>query len=150
MRAPTLSKKEVKKRWMALCCLVAVLMLWGPVWASAMTSAGMGCCDSGMCLTGGHAAGKHSTPGQKPHESKTSMPSDCGHEGKRAAVGCSMNCCHTEQSAVVPPVVFLLATSVNALLDRTFEPATAILQAPDYRLILDIVSPPPRNIPSIF
>jgi len=61
-----------------------------------------------------------------------------------------MNCCHTEQSAVVPPVVFLLATSVNAVLDRTFEPATAILQAPDYRLILDIVSPPPRNIPSIF
>jgi hypothetical protein len=89
----------------ACVCLLAVLLLWAPSWAAAFQAQRMACCTGGMCPLHGHA------PKKSPHDSgaqKEGPPATCEHHGRKAAMDCSMACCHPHAPAVTGAIDFVL------------------------------------------
>jgi len=74
------------RRLGACVCLVALMLLWAPAWASALQAAGIGCCDGAMCPLHGHAPKKSSSDAGA---AKDAQPPVCEHHGK-AAMDCTM------------------------------------------------------------
>src|SRR3984893_18398474 len=81
----------------ACVCLVAVMLLWAPAWASALQAAGMGCCDGAMCPLHGHAPKKSSGD---TNSAKDAPMAGCEHNGRQAALDCTMASCHSSDARV--------------------------------------------------
>src|SRR5271157_1845064 len=86
----------------AWVCLVAAMLLWTPLWATALQTDGMACCKDGMCLAHGHAAGRHTSGEQE------SAPMDCGHGNQAGLQACDMKCCHDAGATFVAAVIFVM------------------------------------------
>jgi len=97
-------------RKVAACvCLIAVLLLWSPLWAAAWQADGMTCCNGGMCSAHGQA--KPDNPQTQPGV-PSQWPSECEHhktaEHSRGAMDCSVSCCHARGSSLAATVIFVL------------------------------------------
>jgi len=127
----------------ACVCLVAVMLLWAPAWASALKAAGMACCDGAMCPLHGHAPKKSSSD---TNSAKNAPMAGCEHHGRKAAMDCSMACCHPADPAVTGAVVFVLpsASMVSAPLFSGASEARILSQVNSP--IFEPASPPPRTL----
>src|ERR1700745_2144153 len=94
------------KKLAALVCLLAVLLLWSPLWPAAWLAHGMACCNDGLCLARGKPA---------PPPAKSQNPSEeCEHSGSHHAgsMSCSISCCHETPISLSSAVLFLIPQSV--------------------------------------
>lgn len=118
----------------ACVCLMAVLLLWTPVWASAWMARGMACCAGTMCATHGH--GKTSAPG-KSGATKSEM--ECEHPRSAGMTACSMSCCRDQSSSVVSNSVYVLPEPVVVSVPaETVGPAVAA----EHNEVLQVFAPP--------
>jgi len=124
--------------------LVAVMLLWAPVWASALQAAGMACCDGAMCPVHGHAARKNPSDAAA---AKSAPMAGCERHGRKAAMDCTMACCHPAEASVSVAAIFVLpgATGISAPL-FTRPSVGRVLYCFDSP-VFDPVSPPPRTLP---
>ena len=126
----------------AWVCLLAVVMLWAPIWAAAWQANGMPCCAGRMCMVHGHSKTNQPMPRETtPGES----PMNCEHHGNAGIVDCSMTCGHEGSPSVTAGVIFVLPDSatlrepvLTLAASTSFAPAVSV---PSY----DPLSPPPRN-----
>jgi hypothetical protein len=127
----------------ACVCLVAVMLLWAPAWASALQASGMGCCDGAMCPLHGHAPKKSSGD---TNSAKDAPMAGCEHHARPAAMVCSLACCHPSDPAVTGAIVFVLPSipMVHApLLTRDSGPQIiSAVSSP----VFDPAFPPPRTL----
>jgi hypothetical protein len=127
----------------ACVCLVAVMLLWAPAWASALQAAGMGCCDGAMCPLHGHAPKKSSTD---TNSAKDMPMTGCEHHGRKAAMDCTMACCHPKDPVVTGAIVFVMPGAVEISAPLLIGPPTPSLAASTSSFVFDPTSPPPRTL----
>ena len=128
----------------AWVCLLAVALLWTPLWATAWQNKGMACCDGQMCAAHGHAMTQR--PSGNAGVTQDSAPADCGHEKHAGLTACGMKCCHDQGSSIVAAVIFVLSepTRISAPAEarETCEQAQVAITPQ----LLEPPSPPPRSI----
>jgi len=125
----------------AWVCLAAAVLLWAPMWAAALQSNGLTCCNGSMC-----AAHGHSKPSQRRPEktSPSEAPMACDHHGTDGLTDCAMSCSQESTSSLTSAVIFLLPEPASVS-----EPAVAIAApaefAPmEFARLFEPPSPPPR------
>ena len=127
----------------ACVCLIAVLLLWAPLWASAFQAKSMACCDGAMCPLHGNAPKKNS---QENNTAKETQPTMCEHHARQAAMDCSVGCCHPADPAATSAVVFVLPAlsglSAPSLLGQTSPALSSVVNS----VAFEPVSPPPRAL----
>ena len=131
------------RRLRACVCLVAVMLLWAPVWASALQAAGMGCCDGAMCPLHGPAPKKSSS---NTNSAKDMPMTDCEHHGRKTAMDCSMACCHPKDPVVTGVVVFVLPSAAAISAPFLIGPSATVLSSSASSVVFDPASPPPRTL----
>ena len=124
-------------------CLVAVMLLWAPAWASALQAAGMGCCDGAMCPLHGHSPKKSSGD---TNSAKDAPMAGCEHHGRKAAVDCSVACCHPADPVVTGAIVFVLPSAVEISVPLFIGPPIPRLLSSAISFVFDPASPPPRTL----
>lgn len=128
----------------AWVCLLAVALLWTPLWATAWQDKGMPCCDGKLCSAHGHAMAQHSSG--NVDKTQESAPMDCGHERRAGLTACGMKCCHDQGSSIVAAVIFVLPepARISALAEasETRKQAQAVIASS----LSETPSPPPRSI----
>ena len=87
----------------ACVCLVAVLLLWAPMWASAWMARGMACCDGNMC-----AAHDHAKSGSAGKSDTTKSETECEHSRSAGMTACSVSCCREQGASLVSSGVYVL------------------------------------------
>jgi hypothetical protein len=110
-------------------CLVAVVMLWAPMWAVAWQTGGMACCNGNMCASHGHSKPDH--PGS-PQASPEGFPMNCERHGGSALPDCSMSCSRESSPPLATAVIFVL-------------PGPAVLSQPGEDMVA-----PPKFVPTEF
>jgi len=127
----------------ACVCLVAVILLWAPAWASALQAAGMACCDGAMCPLHGHSPKKSSGD---TNSAKDAPMAGCKHHGRKAAMDCTMACCHPSDPAVTGAIVFVLPSPPIVTAPLLIGPPTPGLSSSASSFVFDPASPPPRTL----
>jgi len=131
------------RRLGACVCLVALMLLWAPAWVSALQAAGIGCCDGAMCPLHRHAPKKSSGD---TNSAKDVPMAGCEHHGRKAAMDCSMACCHPTDPVVAGAIVFVVPSGA-AISEPLFRGSpTPGLSSSMNSLVFDLASPPPRNL----
>jgi hypothetical protein len=128
----------------AWVCLVAVVLLWTPLWATAWQDKGMACCDGKMCAAHGHAMARHSSGDAGVTQEST--PMDCGHGENAGLTACDMNCCHEQASTILAAVIFVLPEPITISAPAKARHAREQEQALTNSLLFEPPSPPPRGV----
>jgi hypothetical protein len=131
------------RRLRGCVCLVAVMLLWAPAWASALQAAGMGCCDGVMCPLHGHAPKKSSSDS---NSAKDAPMAGCEHHARKASMDCSMACCHPKDPVVTGVVVFVLPSAAAISAPVLIGPPATVLSSSASSFVFDPASPPPRTL----
>lgn len=126
----------------AWVCLLAVVLLWAPMYAAAWQTQGMACCGGGFC-----AAHEHPKPSQSHRRQAMAREAstNCEHHGKGGFIACSMSCCHESGSSLTTAVIFLLPPTAIVS-----QPAAALASPVSFAPMafvqsFDPPSPPPRT-----
>jgi hypothetical protein len=127
----------------ACVCLVAVVMLWAPLWASALQAAGMACCDGAMCPLHGHAPKKSSGDS---NATKGAPMGACEHQGRGAAMDCTMACCHPAETSMSAAIFFVVPSPPKVSVQILIGPAPPTLSSLASSYVFDPASPPPRTL----
>jgi len=130
------------RRLGACVCLVAVMLLWAPAWGAVLQAAGVGCCDGAMCPLHGHGPKKSSND---TNTAKDAPMAGCEHHGK-AAMDCTMACCHPSDPAVTGAIVFVLPNPPAVTVPLLIGPPAHILSSSASSFVFDPASPPPRTL----
>jgi len=130
------------RRLGACVCLVALMLVWAPAWVSALQAAGMGCCDGAMCPLHGHAPKKSSSDAGA---AKDAQPPVCEHHGK-AAMDCTMACCHPTDPVVTGAIIFVLPSPVAISAPLLIGPPAPAMSSSASSFVFDPVFPPPRTL----
>jgi hypothetical protein len=77
---------QLAKRWAAVFCLLAVVLLQTPFARAAWLSSGVACCMGDHCGVPGHH--------HKNAAAEKEMPMDCGHNMSHRS-DCKISCCKT-------------------------------------------------------
>jgi hypothetical protein len=123
----------------AWVCLLAALLLYGPLAAAAWSSHAMACCTSDHCNIPRH----HHQKAPEHPAAGSAGAMDCGHD-MSGMTACSMSCCQDPDRPVVTAVVFVLPHPAFSL------GAMPVTRANDARCSIEIpraiepLSPPPR------
>jgi len=135
LRGTSQDRRRILAAWV---CLLAALLLYGPLAAAAWSSHALACC------TGDHCdIPRHHHQNQKLPAPGSAGAMDCGHD-LSGMTACSMACCQDQDQPVVTAVVFVLPHPVSALA------AIKVTRANDARHSIEIpraiepLSPPPR------
>src|SRR5258708_32843285 len=78
------------RRLGACVCLVAVMLLCAPAWASGLQAAVIGYCDGAMWPPHGHAPKKRSG---ETNSAKDGPMAGCGHHGRHTSMACTLAWC---------------------------------------------------------
>ena len=132
-------------------CLLAVMLLWAPLWAMALEASAMGCCADGFC---GRATHEHQKTNQavKLHPAPAETPMECEHQGgaarnKAGAMKCSLSCCHEGSEALAAAVLFILPRTAPVSVPLGVAWASPKLTAAGFTQSIEPLSPPPRITP---
>ncbi|HKI11567.1 MAG TPA: hypothetical protein VKA02_05585 [Candidatus Acidoferrum sp.] len=128
----------------AWVCLVAVALLWTPLWATTWQDKGMACCDGKMCAARGHAMAQHSSGNASV--TQESAPMDCGHGNQAGMHACDMKCCQEQGSTIIAAVIFVLPEPVKISAPAEASRAREQVQAVMTPHLFEPPSPPPRSI----
>jgi hypothetical protein len=132
------------RRLGACVCLVALMLLWAPAWALALQAAGMACCDGAMCPLHGHAPKKSSGD---TNSAKDAPMAGCEHHARKAAMDCSVACCHPKDPVVTGAIVFVLPSAAALSTPHLISPQAPTLLSLACSFVFDLASPPPRTLP---
>jgi len=124
-------------------CLLAVALLWTPLWATAWQTDGTDCCKGGMCM-----AHRHAKPdaGRSQQAGAGETPMDCGHHGRSGMANCSMACyCQEGIHILATPAIFVMPAP--AIIGQPSEAATAASNFAPTEFVQSFPppSPPPRR-----
>src|SRR5271169_661864 len=95
----------------AWVCLIAVLLLWAPMLASAWVAHGMTCCTGSMCAV--HGNGKTDSSAKR-QAAKEEAPVECAHS-RGLGMACRMSCCPDQSSSVTSTVYVLPKPAITTL-----------------------------------
>jgi len=124
----------------ALACLLAVVFLYAPFAAAALSSQAMACCTDGFCNIPKHHHKK------APAHSEATEDCDRHSHDMGSMMDCSMSCCQDpDKAAVVTSLAFVvpLVTVANSatIVTRAVERVHSI----EIPRSIEPVSPPPRT-----
>jgi len=130
----------------AWVCLVAVMLLWSPLWAAAWHIEGMACCSGGFCPMRGHAR----TTGSED-ATRTEQPVDCEHHGGGSqnhgqGMDCAMSCGHESSSNLTTAVMFVLPGPANLSQPPQVIATIGSFTPVSFAPALEPLSPPPRMV----
>lgn len=132
----TLRHQSRWRSFVAIVCLVAVVLLYAPFGVAAWALHTGKCCTAdAQCPIHGH----HHT--QKPTSPEHAM--DCGHD-MSAMAQCNMSCCQNVDRLAIAPVIFVLPVSITVSDAAISESLTALSAPQDSVNSLEPLSPPPR------
>jgi len=131
----------------AWVCLLAVLLLWVPMWAAAWQAGGMACCNGGMCPAHRAAKTNHAGPRQA---SAPEAPMDCEHhsrsgKGHHGMMSCSMSCCHESSHVLAAAVIFVLPEPAALSLPMETMAAPREFAPTEFVRAFEPPFPPPRT-----
>jgi hypothetical protein len=125
----------------AWACLLALALLWVPLWAAAWQVNAMSCCDGGICAAHGHAGSKSGT---KSHFVQENAPTECP-QVPSGMVTCRLSCCQSHDYPVTSAVLFVLPEPMTIS-------ATVVVKAVELKSplqakaqLVEPLSPPPRG-----
>ena len=125
--------------------LVAIVLLWSPMWAAALHAERMSCCTGGMCMAHSHEKVNSSLATDSTlNESRM----NCDHGGANGMANCSMSCCHESTPSFASALIFVLPESPMLHVPLPNMGVTPNLTASEFRQPFEPLSPPPRT--SIF
>ena len=130
------------RRMGALVCLLAVVMLWTPMWAAACQANGIACCSAGMCPA--HAQSKTHPSGTQQSAPKPS-PMDCEHHSGSGMAECSLSCCQESSHALTTALIFVLPEPAAVSEPAHAASAPAQFGSTEAAPSFDPPSPPPRT-----
>jgi hypothetical protein len=135
------------RRFGAWVCLLAVALLWSPLWAAARYPDGADCCSGGFCPMHAHKAAQH------PRSTKTAppqTPTDSEHHGSaqnhKQQVDCAVSCCHESSSNLMAAMIFVLPEPATIFQRAQVIATIAAFAAVSFAPALDRSSPPPRTL----
>jgi len=126
----------------AWVCLLAVMLLWSPMWAAAWHEKGMSCCADGMCLAHSHSK-SHSTRPVDGASDESAM--HCDHSGPSGIADCSMSCCHEHTSSFATAVIFVMPEPALLHVSLASIGVTPKLTETEFLQSFEPLSPPPRT-----
>ena len=126
----------------AWVCLVAVVLLWTPLWATAWQTGGMDCCKGGMCMAHRHSKPE---PARTQQTGAEKTPMDCEHHGTSGMSNCPMACCQQSSHTLATPAIFVMPESVAICLPSLVTTAPSSFAATEFAQSLEPLSPPPRT-----
>ena len=132
-----------RKRFAAIVCLMAVFMLWSPLWAAALQASGMDCCDGTMCAARGHSPTDHGSAASAPAHSEP--PMQCDHSSTGSTMHCAMSCCHEQPRSFTASIQFVLPDPPAVLVPARSLEATSRFELTQVLYSFDPLSPPPRT-----
>ena len=128
----------------ASACLLALLLLWAPMWAAALSANGLGCCNGAICAARGHSAANQGNVGGTTERSE--QPMQCKHAQRGSAVTCDMSCCHQSTPTFLASIHFVLPSPNLLCQPQRAVPAACTLKIAEVFLSSEPASPPPRAI----
>src|SRR5271157_2606442 len=126
----------------AWVCLVAVVLLWTPMWATAWQTDGMDCWKGGMCMAHRHSKLEPARPQQSGAEE---TPMDCEHHGASGMSSCPMACCQESSHVLATPAVFVMPEPTTIGQPSEATPAAGNFAATGFARSFEPLSPPPRT-----
>jgi len=126
----------------AWVCLLAVALLWAPLWAAAWPTDDMDCCKGGLCLAHRHSKPEPARPQQAGAEE---TPMDCEHRGESGVSDCSMACCQESSQILAPPAIFVMPEPATIGLPSLATTAPSNFAATEFAQSFEPLSPPPRT-----
>ena len=127
----------------AWACLLALALLWAPLWAAAWQVNGMSCCDGVICAAHGHAGSKSDT---KSHSAQQeNAPTECQHGKPSSMMACQLSCCQSHDYPVTGAVLFVLPEPMTIL--AAVDVKVVELKSPSQAMthLFEPPSPPPRS-----
>ncbi len=131
------------KKIAACVCLLAVMLLWAPIWAAALQANGMACCTGTMCPLHGHSPKNHQ-PARNP-SSPAEQPMHCDHSENNSTMNCDMSCCHDQGQTFVASIYFVLPALPAVMLPQQGLASAPAVEPNQILQLSDPLSPPPRN-----
>jgi len=125
----------------AVVCLVAVVLLWAPLWSAAWHAGGMICCNGAMCPIHGHSTPNRPSP-QRTTPEKT--PIECEHHGGIGLTNCSVSCSHESSPLLTTAVIFVLPEPVAISIPASVMAGPASVSSAEFAQSFEPPSPPPR------
>jgi hypothetical protein len=120
----------------ACVCLIAVLLLWTPMWASAWMMRGMACCTGTMCAA--HLHTKTNAPAKSGAE--------CEHSRGAGMAACSMSCCHEEDASLtVNGGAYVLPEAVEIAAPAETVSLAVVVKHEEVMQVFAPPSPPPES-----
>jgi hypothetical protein len=104
----------------------------------------MVCCDGAMCPLHGHAPKKKSSNDTNP--AKSAPMADCEHHARKAAMDCSVVCCHPKDPVATGAVDFVVPAVVASSAPLILGPPIPTLASSAISFVFDPASPPPRTL----
>lgn len=119
----------------AWVCLVAVALLWAPVWAATWQAGAMACCHDNMCATHRHA---------RTNEQAPQTPINCDHHHGNGIPDCSMSCAKETNPPLAAGVIFVLPEPEILSQPSPVLSAATEFVATEFVQSIEPLSPPPR------
>jgi hypothetical protein len=120
-------------------CLLAILLLWFPLWAAAWQAQGMACCDGDFCAAKSHATSERKRP------ASSESASEYEHHGDSSGMmNCAMSCCHESDASVTASAIFILPAPTALLRSAVVAPAAHEFSPAAFVPAYEPLSPPPR------
>jgi len=126
----------------AWVCLLALALLWTPLWAAAWQAHGMECCEGGMCAAHGHTKSNRTQPQQS---GPSKAPMNCEHHGAGGISSCSISCCHESNSSFAVATIFVLPVPTTISQPAQGMAAFSYFARSESLLKFEPLSPPPRS-----
>jgi hypothetical protein len=125
-------------------CLLAALLLWTPMWASAWQANAMACCNGKQCAAHGHSPNSHkASASTKATDDEPSM--QC-HPSGASLMPCSMACCQTPEHVFAASILFVLPAPATLAAPMHSLPAVSGLETTKILIAFTPPSPPPKRI----
>jgi hypothetical protein len=127
------------RRLAAVVCLLAVVSLWSPLWATAWQANGMACCNGGLCP----AHGKHplTIPAQN-------APEECERHGgisePTGSMNCTLSCCQETPASFTGALLFLMPQPTILSQPDHSAATISVLPPSEFFQSLEPLAPPPR------
>jgi len=126
---------------LALVCLLAVVLLWSPLWAAAWQAYHMDCCNGRLCPA--HSRTARTVP-TKPQTTSEECEHHGGNSQPSGNMHCSMTCCHEAPVSFTSSTLFLVPQPAALSQPAELVAGVSLLAPSGLFHSLEPLSPPPR------
>jgi hypothetical protein len=137
---PPIAPGRVFAGWV---CLLAALLLWTPMWATAWQANAMACCNGKQCAAHGHSPDSDKT--SRPTKATDDEPAMQCHPSGTSLMPCSMACCQSPEHVFAASILFVLPAPATLAAPMQSLPAASGLETPKILTAFAPPSPPPKR-----